>query len=350
MTPSQARASSSQLEDAASAFRTSLPSKVRTGLSIAPFTSLRLGGPAAIFVEVQEMEDLRRTSDLLAQHLLPVLVVGRGTNLLVSDRGFEGVVLRLGKGFEWIRSSSRVPSRRPATSIEAGGAAQLPRVANWAARRSLTGLEFALAIPATVGGGVWMNAGAHSSCLSEVLEEVTIYRLLPEDRGNLPNVRDARDPWDGLAVRRGGDLGMRYRESALAEGDLVCSARLRLAIGERKEIAEKMEQFRRHRARTQPSHAPNAGSIFKNPPGGSAGRLIEEAGLKGHRVGGAEVSVKHANFFLAHPGATAQDVYDLMADVQARVAEASGVLLLPEVRIAGSFQPAIPLRLAGRAP
>ncbi len=334
MTGERARASPSQIEHAASAFRLGLPSRVRTGLSIAPFTSLRLGGPAAIFVEAQEMEDLSKTSDLLARYRLPVMVVGRGTNLLVSDRGFEGVVLRLGKGFEWIRASSG----REATSIEAGGAAQLPRVANWAARRALTGLEFALAIPATVGGGVWMNAGAHSSCLSEVLEAVTIYRLMPADRGGLPGAGGR------LVMQRGSELGMQYRKSALTEGDLVCSARLGLAIGERKEIAQKMEQFRRHRTQTQPSHAPNAGSIFKNPSGMSAGRLIEGAGLKGHRVGGAEVSVKHANFFLAHPGATAQDVYDLMADVQAKVAEASGILLSPEVRIVGPFRDTNPIR------
>jgi UDP-N-acetylmuramate dehydrogenase len=336
MAREQARDSRFQLEQAASAFRASLSSRVRTEVSLAPFTSLRLGGPAAIFVQAQGMDDLSKASELLARYRLPLLVMGRGTNLLVSDGGFPGVVLRLGKGFEWIRASS---SGDESASLEAGGAAQLPRVANWAARRGLTGLEFALAIPATVGGGVWMNAGAHSSSLSEVLEEVTIYRLMPADDDGLP------DGESRLEIRRGAELGMQYRESSLADTDLVCSARLTLRIGEPQEIARKMEQYRRHRAETQPSHAPNVGSIFKNPPETSAGRLIEEAGLKGHRMGGAEVSVKHANFFLAHPGATAQDVYDLMADVQARVAEASGILLLPEVRIVGSFQSSVPLQL-----
>ncbi|MGH2812943.1 MAG: UDP-N-acetylmuramate dehydrogenase [Actinomycetota bacterium] len=309
----------SSLDETAAALERSVRGKVRRDFPISRFTSFRLGGPAAVLVEPADAEDLAAVGRVLAKTELEPLVIGRGTNLLVSDDGYEGVVIRLGKPFEWIRSED--------SELEAGGSTPLPQVANRAARLSLTGLEFAIAIPATVGGAVKMNAGAHSSSVSDILGSATICRLAG---GELKTVNPE-------------DLAMGYRESSLGASDVVTSARFRLESGDREEILGRMERYRTHRSTTQPVEAPNAGSMFRNPAGDTAGRLIEAAGLKGRRAGGAEVSQKHANFFLALPGARAQDVYELMALVQKAVKRESGVLLIPEVRLAGRFNRTAPL-------
>lgn len=288
---------------------------------LAPFTSFRVGGPAGVLVEPRDEKDLEVTGSVVARLGLDVLILGRGSNVLIGDDGFPGVVIRLGKGFEWIRPAGE-------SGVEAGGGANLPQVANWARRRSLAGMEFSVAIPATVGGGVAMNAGAHGSSLSDVLESARVCYL-------------AEGRTEEVAVQ---DLQMTYRKTAVGAGSLVCSARFRLAPGEPGEIAAKMERYRVHRTETQPAEAPNAGSTFRNPPGHSAGGLIEASGLKGHRIGGAEVSPKHANFFFARPGAKAQDVFDLMVFVQAAVEQQHGVRLLPEVRVIGFFDHADALK------
>ena len=303
--------------------------EVGTDVSLAPFTSYRLGGPAAVLVQAADEADLVAAGRLAAACGMPIVSLGRGSNVLVSDRGFPGVVVRLGRGFEWISVAGAV--------LEAGGATPLPRLANRAASRGLSGLEFAVAIPASLGGAVRMNAGAHRSALSDVLEWVRLYRL----GADAPSVVDAAG------------LGLRYRTSGLDDADIVCAARLCLAPADRGEIAERMRAFRDHRSATQPAEARNAGSMFKNPdpepeaapgtqPSPSAGRLIEEAGLKGRRVGGAEVSERHANFIVARTGATASDVHRLLALVQSAVLASTGVLLVPEVRLLGPFdEPAL---------
>ncbi len=316
--------------DAARALRSSVRGEVTTDAPLAAFTSFRLGGAAAILVEAHDEADLVATASVAAASGLPILSLGRGSNVLVSDRGYPGIVVRLGKGFEWIADSG--------DGIEAGGGAPLPRLANRAAGRGLSGLEFAVAIPASLGGAVRMNAGAHGSSLAEVLDWARLYRLGETAPAVLPAA----------------ELGMRYRSSNLDDNDVVCAARLALtpaAPDEIREIARRMQRYRDHRAATQPGEARNAGSMFKNPAGSptgvSAGRLIEEAGMKGHRAGGAEVSDKHANFFLARPGATAQDVHRLLVEVQAAVLERTGVLLTPEVRLIGSFEQPDLLRAGG---
>lgn len=295
--------------------------KVALNEPLAPFTSFRVGGPAGVLVEPRNEADLEICGLVVADLGLDVLMLGRGTNVLIGDDGFPGVVIRMGKGFEWIRAAGE-------DGVEAGGGANLPQVANWARRRALSGMEFSVAIPATVGGGVAMNAGAHGCSLSDVLESARVCHLA-----------------EGRTVElTAADLQMQYRRTAVGRGSLVCSARFRLAPGDPAEIAARMERYRVHRTDTQPSDAPNAGSTFRNPPGGSAGALIEAAGLKGYRIGGAEVSAKHANFFVARPGARAQDVFDLIVYVQSEVEQASGVRLLPEVRIVGFFDRADALK------
>jgi UDP-N-acetylmuramate dehydrogenase len=298
---------------------------------LAPYTSFRLGGAAAILVEAFDESDLLATASVAASSGLPILSLGRGSNVLVSDRGYPGIVVRLGKGFEWIADGE--------DGLEAGSATPLPRLANRAAGRGLRGLEFAVAIPASLGGAVRMNAGAHNSSLADVLDWVRLYRLGEAAPAVLPAAK----------------LGMRYRSTNLDDNDVVCAARLALTPappGEIGEIALRMQRYRDHRAATQPAEARNAGSMFRNPEGDSAGRLIDEAGMKGHRAGRAEVSGKHANFFLARPGATAQDVHRLLVEVQAAVLERTGVLLTPEIRLIGRFGQPDLLRAggAGEAP
>ena len=312
--------------EAAEALRSSVRGGVTMDAPLAPFTSFRLGGAAAILVEAFDESDLLATASVAASSGLPILALGRGSNVLVSDRGYPGIVVRLGKGFEWIADGE--------DGLEAGSATPLPRLANRAAGRGLRGLEFAVAIPASLGGAVRMNAGAHNSSLSDVLDWVRLYRLGEAAPTVLPAAH----------------LSMRYRSTNLDDNDVVCAARLALTPappGEIGEIAARMQRYRDHRAATQPGEARNAGSMFKNPEGASAGRLIDEAGMKGHRVGRAEVSGKHANFFLARPGATAQDVHRLLVEVQAAVLERTGVLLTPEIRLIGRFEQPDLLRAGG---
>lgn len=288
--------------------------KTRLNIAVATMTTFRVGGKAAIEMVAETEEELSKLGPILKKYGIPALVVGRGSNILVSDHGFPGAVVRLGKRFDQIDGHG--------PSVRCGASTSFPQVANWAARRSWSGLEFAVAIPASVGGAVRMNAGAHGDSVSDVLRSARIVDL---DLGSISELSNA-------------DLGFTYRYSRVGWNQVVVSAEFHLIKGESSEILKRMEEHREHRSKTQPSEAPNAGSMFKNPPERSAGSLVESCGLKGFRVGGAEVSLKHANFFLAHPGARAQDVLDLMLKVQSTVLARSGHLLVPEVEIIGHFE------------
>lgn len=301
-------------DEVAAYLKSAMNGKVTRDAPIAKLISFRVGGPAAVLAQAEEEADLHALHETSIKFSLPFLILGRGTNVLVSDQGFPGVVIRLAKSFGWMEATPG--------GVAAGGGAALAQVANRAARQHLTGLEFSIAIPATVGGAIRMNAGAHGRSVADVLETARVFHL----------AEDRVEKLDALG------LDMSYRHTNLGAADVVMSATFGLASGDASSIRSAMEEYRAHRTATQPTDAPNAGSMFKNPPDLSAGYLIESAGLKGHRVGGAEVSTKHANFFLAHPGATSQDIYDLMALVQASVEEASGVVLVPEIRIVGRFQ------------
>jgi UDP-N-acetylmuramate dehydrogenase len=232
-------------------------------------------------------------------------------------------VLRLGPGFTWIEAATGAQH-----ALSVGAAKPLPLVANWAARRSLGGIEWAVAVPGSVGGAVRMNAGAHGGDMSRCVHTARVVDL----RGGSLEARDA------------GALGFSYRHSGIEDHEIVADAVLQLAPRDEAEIRSVMETYRRHRAETQPGALQNAGSTFKNPPGDSAGRLVDGAGLKGFRVGGASVSTIHANFFMAQPGARAQDVFDLVAEVGRRVYAATGIELEPEVRFAGPFDERVEVR------
>lgn len=288
---------------------------IQADYPLSGLTTYRVGGPAHIYLEPADRDDLEALGEVLeGEGDVPILVLGRGSNLVVSDSGFPGIVVRLGMSFSWIRADG--PGR-----MVAGSATPLPMLANWAARRGLAGVEFAIAIPGSVGGGVFMNAGAHGGEIADGLESVTVYDLRTT----------------ALLHREAHDLGLAYRHSELTEHQVVLDATFELQADEEAAVRARMDGYRKHRADTQPGALQNAGSTFKNPDGDSAGRLVEAAGLKGHRVGGVSVSELHANFFIAEEGSTSQQVFDLVHEVRRLVAERMGVELQPEVRFVGAF-------------
>jgi UDP-N-acetylmuramate dehydrogenase len=291
--------------------------RVRTSFSLAPLTTFRIGGPAAIFLEPGSEEDLAAASEAIRASQLPYVVLGKGSNVLISDEGFPGLVLRLGRGFRW--------AGRDGARLSVGGAMPLPALAGIALHHRLSGLEFGVAIPGSLGGAVRMNAGAHRGEMAGVLDRVDVYRLV-----------DGRP--DAIAAA---DAGFGYRRSGLPADAVVVGAVVELLPDDDEAIRARMEEARVWRRATQPIAEPNCGSVFTNPPGDHAARLIDEAGGKELRVGGARVSAKHANFIIAEPGATAADVVALIGAVQDLVERASGVRLEPEVRPVGRFDRAL---------
>jgi UDP-N-acetylmuramate dehydrogenase len=291
------------------------PGAVGRDVPVAELTTYRLGGPVAISVRVANDIELGELAATLAatDPTPPVLIVGRGSNLLVADQGFPGVGVILAGEYETV-----TVTRDPA-SVRAGGAAPLPVVARRAAAAGLTGLEFFVGIPGSVGGAVRMNAGGHGCETREVLREAWVLDLT---RGGASRRRTVADL----------DLG--YRHSSLAATDVVTHAELDATVDTAAACEARVADIVRWRREHQPGGA-NAGSVFRNPPGDSAGRLIDAAGLKGYRVGGAVVSPKHANFFQAETGATANDVARLVAAVQDRVEDVTGVHLTPELQMVG---------------
>jgi UDP-N-acetylmuramate dehydrogenase len=285
--------------------------RVRRRYPLAPLTSFRLGGPAALFLEARSMDDLGAVARATRETGLPLLVIGKGSNLLVADTGFPGVVVRLGKEFRWAARDGEV--------LAAGAAMPLPALAGVALAHRLAGLEFGVAIPASLGGSIRMNAGAHGRSLDEVLASVEVFDIVTERVRVVPTA----------------EAGFRYRDSSLPPG-VVIGATVRLEPGDPTEIRAKMDEARDWRRATQPLAEPNCGSVFKNPPGDHAARLIESVGGKEMEVGAARVSAKHANFIVAGPGSTAADVRRLIAAIRERVREQHGVELETEVHLVGA--------------
>ena len=302
-----------ELRRATEILRSSLGDRVRERFPLAPLTTFRIGGPAALYLEPESEQDLVAAGGAISETGIPFVVLGKGSNVLVSDGGFAGLVLRLGRSFRW--------SARDGATLTAGGSMPLPALAGVALNHGLGGLEFGVAIPATLGGAVWMNAGAHGHELAEVLERVDLFHL-----------RAGR-----VSAMPAADAGFSYRRSSMGEDAVVIGARVRLTPGEGGAIRATMDEVRAWRRATQPLAEPNCGSVFTNPNGDHAARLIEAAGAKGRRVGGAWVSPRHANFIVAGPGARAADVMRLIDEVRSLVASATGVLLQPEVRLVGTF-------------
>ena len=274
-------------------------------------TSFHIGGPAELMAQPQSEAELQSLLMKAAEAAVPVTLVGNGSNLLVRDKGIRGLVIKLGSMLRDINVSGNM--------LTFGSGVSLAQASKKAAELGLSGMEFAVGIPGSIGGAVYMNAGAYDGEMSKVVKSV--------------RVMDAAGEVSELSA---GELDFGYRHSALqGSSKIVTSVTVELAAGDKQDIAEKMADFSNRRITKQPLELPSAGSMFKRPPGYFAGTLIDQTGLKGYTVGGAQVSTKHAGFVVNIGGATAADVLQLISDVQAKVFAAHGVHLEPEVLVLG---------------
>lgn len=277
-------------------------------------TTWKIGGPADVFVIPKGIEELVELISILNDNKVAWKVLGKGSNLLVSDKGYRGVIISLQQ--ESFRSLDI-----DGTIIKVGSDFSLVRLANLAAKYGLTGLEFAGGIPGTVGGAIYMNAGAHNSDISNILIEADVLN----ENGYIEN-------WSNK------DFEFDYRYSKLKDyKGIILSATFNLNNDDRKIIAEKMASYKDRRRKSQPYNLPCAGSVFRNPKGDYAGRLIEELGLKGYKIGDAQVSTLHANFIVNTGDATAKDILDLINYIKYRVNEVYKVELSSEVELIGEL-------------
>lgn len=313
------------VEEAVAAAASVLGGRARSQVSLAPFTTYRVGGPAALHTVIEGDDDLHLVRTAVAASGLPVLVVGRGSNLLVADRGFPGLAVSLGERFAGIAAGE--------TGVVAGGAAALPVLARRTAALGLRGLEWAVGVPGSVGGAVRMNAGGHGSDIAASLVRARVFDLAAPAGTPALDVAPA-------------DLGLGYRTSSVQGPQVVVEAELALTPGERAEAEAEVAAVVAWRRRHQPGGA-NAGSVFANPEGDSAGRLIDAAGLRGHRRASACVSPKHANFVQVDDGGSADDVLALVEEVRTVVRQRFGIDLRLENRLVGfdyaSPEPGSPL-------
>ena len=278
---------------------------------MAKHTSFRIGGPADVLAQPADEAELAALLKRAGEHAVPVTLVGNGSNLLVRDKGIRGLVIKLSNIFSSITVDGNV--------LTFGSGISLAMASKKAASLSLSGMEFAVGIPGTIGGAVYMNAGAYDGEMAKV---VTCVRVM--------------DMQGKISELQASELDFAYRHTALQNsGLIVVSVTVALQRGEAESIAAKMADFSQRRISKQPLELPSAGSMFKRPPGYFAGTLIDQTGLKGYTVGGAQVSTKHAGFVVNVGGATAQDVLQLISDVQSKVFAAHGVRLEPEVLVLG---------------
>ncbi len=287
--------------------------RVRTDEPMKSHTTFRVGGPADLFVTPETSEEVRAVVDMCRSEEIDCHIIGNGSNLLVSDRGVRGVVVQIAKVMNKIESNGE--------QIRAQAGALLSEVAAHALKDGLAGFEFAAGIPGTLGGACVMNAGAYGGEMKDVLYEVTVltpqgeFRILKED-----------------------ELELGYRTSVIArKGYIVLEAVIRLKKGDEEEIRRQMEDLRDRRISKQPLEYPSAGSTFKRPEGYFAGKLIQDAGLRGYTFGGAQVSEKHCGFVINRGDATAAEVAELMRRVADKVEEQFKVRLEPEVKRLGDF-------------
>lgn len=309
--------------DAIDAAAAVLGDRARRDVPLGRFTTYGVGGPAALLLEGCGAGELAlaRRARAAAGGDLPVLVVGRGSNLLVADRGFRGLVLTLGDSFAQIHPGG--------AEVRAGGAVSFPVLARRTAALGLRGLEWAVGVPGSVGGAVRMNAGGHGSDVQASLTRAWVFDLAGDP--------DYHTEGGGIEVPAA-DLALGYRRSRIGPAQVVVAAEFALAPGDRAEAESEIAAVVRWRREHQPGGS-NAGSVFANPEGDSAGRLIDAAGLRGHRRGSAYVSPKHANFVQVDEGGSADDVRVLIDEVRKTVAARLGVVLELENRLVGFEEP-----------
>lgn len=292
--------------------RDALTGYVRAAEPLARHTTYRVGGPAALYVECDSVGDLVRVTDILVEEDVEWTVLGKGSNVLAADAGYDGAVIVLGRDFK--RHSLE------ADRLRAGAGVALAALVQEAFSAGTTGLEFAVGIPGTLGGALCMNAGTRDEWIGSIVESVTMFA-----------------PGRGLTMVRGPEVQWEYRRTDLTDRGIVVEASLRLEPGDEWRIRANMEAALKRRRRSQPVGQPSAGSVFRNPEGESAGRLIESVGLKGATEGGAQISEIHANFIVTNKAATAHDVLALVHLARAAVRDRYGIELRPEIRFLGTF-------------
>lgn len=289
-------------------------------------TSYHIGGPAALYIECASVHDLGVSFEVLAAEQLPWAIVGKGSNLLVNDAGWRGAVLTLTGQFKEIgalplqdaHSKSINGTHTGRQSIVAGGGVILANLVQTAFKNGFSGFEFAVGIPGTLGGALAMNAGTATEGIGSIVSKLTVYR-----------------PGVGLMRILGNELPWNYRASGITPGDIIVEGELWTEPGHTAQIRAKMEASLNRRKAAQPLTKPSAGSVFRNPPGASVGKMIDDLGLKGLRVGGAEVSSVHANFIVNNGSATAADVLAIIMEIRRRVKDEYGTELQTEIRFIG---------------
>jgi len=286
---------------------------VTKDVPLAGMTTYKVGGPAAYFAEPTDLSELR---DVLSgvDSGTKIVVLGRGSNVVIADDGIEGLVIRLGRSFQ-------AGAVTPEGSIIAGGGMPLPKLARMAADEGRAGLGFYVGIPGSVGGAVRMNAGGHGSATAQVLDHVIVL-----DARTAEVVKMTPD-----------DLSLSYRHSNLVDTDIVVQATFMTTAGDRDALDAELRSITRWRKDHQPGGTFNAGSVFKNPPGDHAGAIIDRLGLKGEQFGSVSVSSVHANFMVAASDATASDIFRFVHKIKAIVRDETGVDLEPEIKFLGDF-------------
>jgi len=273
-------------------------------------STYKVGGEAAFYTKVFDFDGLVKIADFISENEMPILIVGNGSNLLIADSGFDGLVIQLGETFAQIEIDGE--------QVIAGGSTSLPVLARRTVQAGLSGFEWAVGVPGSVGGAVRMNAGGHGASISDSLVNAEIFNFYTKEKRVATLV----------------DLEMSYRSTSVSNYEVVSQARFSLNSGSREEGEEKISEIIKWRRKNQPG-GQNAGSVFMNPLNDSAGRLIEESGLKGYSVGSAQVSEKHANFIQVEKNGSANDVYRLMTEIQSKVKEHTGIALQTETVMIG---------------
>ena len=294
------------------AFEATLGDRVRFDFPLARCTSLRVGGPVDALVTPATREEIARTLAICAAHQIPHCVIGAGFNTLALDGRLEGVALQLSK--------LRRLEERPDCCLRVEAGVSHSQLTNFCIERGLAGLEFGCGIPGSIGGWLTMNAGIPGREIQDVVQEIEVIRPTGREVRHIPRA----------------ELRFVYRAlRGLAPGSVILSALLSVTLSDTDSVRAEVDRLLKARQNTQPLNVPSCGSVFKNPPGDFAGRLVEAAGLKGRRLGGAEISPVHANFIANRGGATAADVLALIQEAQAAVWQTAGRRLIPEVRIIG---------------
>ncbi|SHE62104.1 UDP-N-acetylmuramate dehydrogenase [Seinonella peptonophila] len=285
---------------------------VRLEEPLSRHTTWKVGGPADLFVHPRTEEELQNTISVLHQRTIPWIAIGRGSNLLVRDGGIRGAVIKISDGFDQLAIDG--------TRLTVGGGYSMVRLATYVARQGLAGLEFAGGVPGNVGGAVYMNAGAHGSEISAILESAVIL----DETGRKHTLE--KD-----------EMNFSYRTSILQNElhGIVTAATFQLSEGNRTEITDRLSRFKNRRRETQPLQHPCAGSVFRNPPHTHAGKLIEEAGLKGYQIGGAQISELHGNFIINCGDAKADDIQEMINFIKKEIYKRTQIELIPEVKMIG---------------